>query len=304
MYDPLTWLPGSFFRSPAWRWQRAEYLASTGRRLDRRVDDDWVDHARTVLRGVGGRGSPAAAVHVARDLWMADGPARWELEARLLTPEPVARVAERAGLSAAVVEAFETVFFDVRTWPRATDWRLARAVGYSAAGGFTSRLPGAAWRLAAHLGGPVVLDVVMAATTGGPLPAGLLAPLRGPSRVAASERLRRRARLWVTAMGAVSAAEVAAVVRERRRLGTLFPRAGRRGASDAMGVACERLLLVAARPRSGGDPSDVGLAGATALPRAAIRGGQAIEQLTLARQDSPRDHGSTRAGQGTPRKVG
>src|SRR5690349_6175971 len=93
--DPLAWLPGSFFRKPSWRFLRAEYLAVTGRRRDPRIDDGWVALARAAILGRGGNRSKAAAVQAAREVWGVESTAKWELEARLLTDEPLEQVAER-----------------------------------------------------------------------------------------------------------------------------------------------------------------------------------------------------------------
>ena len=217
--DHLAWMPGSFYRRPEWRWLRAEYLVATGCRRDARIDDDWVDLARAAIEGRS-RSKKSGDVHAARGVWAGDVSARAELEALLLTDEPIDRIAERFHISTAVVEAYAEVFFAVRPMREATDWLLARAVGYSAIRGFTGPLPGAAWKLAALAGGPVLLDVVMAATTGRPLPHGFLTG-SGPRRAFEGQRVRLLARLWVATLAATSDADFARVVTARRRLRAL-----------------------------------------------------------------------------------
>ena len=88
-----------------------------------------------------------------------------------------------------MVEAYAEVFFCVRPTRLATDWLLARAVGCSPWSGFTGPLPGAAWKLAALAGGPILLDVVIAATTDRHLPHGFLTG-SGPRRAFEEERVR------------------------------------------------------------------------------------------------------------------
>jgi hypothetical protein len=95
--DPLHWLPGSFYRKPSWRWLRAEYLTATGRRLDPRIDDGWVAHARAALNDRGE--SVIAAVRAAREVWAGNPVVNAELQALLLTTEPLDRIAGRFHLS-------------------------------------------------------------------------------------------------------------------------------------------------------------------------------------------------------------
>jgi hypothetical protein len=240
--DPLHWLPGSFYRKPSWRWSRAEYLTATGRRLDPRIDDDWVDHARAALRGRGG-GSTVAAVRAAQEIWAGVPAARAELEALLLTAEPLDRIVERFHIPAAVVEAYAEVFFAVRSMRPAKDWLLTRAVGYSPIRGFVGPLPASAWKLAALSGGPLLMDVVIAATTGRSLPAGFL---KGTGRRRAYEdaRIRSLAEIWVAAMAATTDEEFARVVKARRQLRDLDARVIGRTAWVAPHVAAMETFLV------------------------------------------------------------
>src|SRR5262245_38212230 len=124
--DSLLWLPGSFYRRPEWRWVRAEFLHATGVRRDRRIDDGWVGSARDAIRGRGREGSKAAAVRAARAVWEGEPAVRGELEARLLTDEPIECVAARLELPVAVIEAYAEVFFAARPMRRAADWVRTR----------------------------------------------------------------------------------------------------------------------------------------------------------------------------------
>src|SRR4051794_18494944 len=148
--EPGDWLPDSPGRSPAWRWLRALRRHDRGAPPDRHFDDAWVGRACTCLARPGGaRGRAAAA---ARALWEgagrgraggagggpaaaaggggggAGGARRGRLEAGLLPPEPLARVAAAAGVPRAVADAYHALFFCVRPRLAARDWVLARAV--------------------------------------------------------------------------------------------------------------------------------------------------------------------------------
>jgi hypothetical protein len=118
------------------------------------------------------------------------------------------------GLPERVVTAYHEVFFDVgpALTTGATDWLLAEAVGWSPFGGFTAPLPWAAWRLAAVSGGPLLAGVVIATTSGRPLP-----PAFADPGGADDMHVRETARLWVAAMAAVTPAAFADVLREYRR---------------------------------------------------------------------------------------
>ncbi|QDU21792.1 hypothetical protein [Urbifossiella limnaea] len=242
--DPLRWSPGSFYRRPEWRWLRAEYLLATGRRRDRRIDDAWVSHARAAIQNRGGAASRAATVRAAHEIWAGDPAVKGELEARLLTDEPLDRVAVRLALPAALVEAYAAVFFAVRPMRAATDWLLTHAVGYSPLRGFTGPQPAAAWKLAALAGGPVLLDVVIAATTGRPMPDGLLTA-SGQQRAYKEARIRLLAEIWVASMAAVTDEDFAGVVRDRRRLRDLDAHNDGRAATQTPKAAAVEAFLAA-----------------------------------------------------------
>lgn len=241
MDDIGRWLPDSPFCVPEWRWLRAAYLVEAGRRYDHRVDDEWVRHARDARRGRGRSNSPAATVREAREVWAGDPDRRGEVEARLLAGCTDADVADRVRLSERVVAAYAEVFFCVRpaVAAGASDWLLSEAVGYSTVFGFTRPLPHAAWRLAAVFGGPLFADVVIAATTGRPLPPAFRDP-GGTEEL----RVRELARLWVAAMAAATPAAFACVLRDNRRLRTSDARRhGRKACVEPRILAMESFLL-------------------------------------------------------------
>ncbi len=215
-YDPMHWAPASFFRKPEWRLLRAEYLIATGRQRDPRIDDVWVAHTKMALTGRGSRRSKAHAIRAARCIRVGDRDRKGELDARLLTMEPLAVIAERLGLPLAVAEAYAEVFFAVRSKRRAADWLLSRAVGFSAVSGFTSPLPWSGWKLAALAGGSTLLDVVIATTTDRPMPNSFIKQV-GAWRPQEDIRLRVRVWLWLASLAAITDEQFAAVLRARRQ---------------------------------------------------------------------------------------
>lgn len=246
--DPRRWLPHSPFRPPEWRWRRAEYLAATGRRIDRRLDDGWVVTARRLLTPRGAK-SEMVTVRGAYAVWTGDPERRSELEAWLLTAASLAEVARRFALSEAVVEAYERVFFAVRVEAeRATDWRMLQAVGYNPWEGFTLPLPFAAWKYAAVTGGPLALLVMVAVTTGRPLPVEVVPAGGGDERAAA---VREKTLLLIAALAARTDAEFAEVIRAHRRLRATT---GDRQPEDPMLDMMEQLLLAVPGWRRDADP--------------------------------------------------
>src|SRR5262245_58564373 len=111
---PTDWLPDAPQRSPAWRWLRAGYLTRHGRAPDPRPAHDWVLRARRFLAGER-PGRASGALRGALALWQPTDPVpRWQLEAWLLTAEPLGAVARHCGVTPAVAVAYHELFFAVR----------------------------------------------------------------------------------------------------------------------------------------------------------------------------------------------
>lgn len=113
-------------RPPHWRWERARLLRENSRSAPKQRDDKWVLMAvrlqSRINRAKDDRQrckaySNAGALGMALDIWDdQDRPSsfREELEARLLTSEPITRIAAQVGLSPEVVHAYEKTFFNVK----------------------------------------------------------------------------------------------------------------------------------------------------------------------------------------------
>jgi len=126
--------PGSIFRTPIWRWQRANHLVEHNQGPIIFVDDEWVNQARQFLltqndfiepdslRPSCERGrSILAAWRLYRN---AESLKRIRLEAYLLTQLSLDQVSRKCQVSLPVVDAFGQVFFDVFTVrePYLTKW--------------------------------------------------------------------------------------------------------------------------------------------------------------------------------------
>jgi hypothetical protein len=265
-HRPTTWLPDSPFRSPAWRWERANWLYEHGGRADSRIDDDWVACARDFLaaRGPQAEARPTRRrrahdphIQAALDLSQADPQApRWRLEAHLLTDAPLDEVARLCELPVEVIEIFHQLFFEVRPRLRATDWVMFHAVGTYYAKGFAGLPVGSLWKWAAYTAGPRALEVVMALTTNAPLPDWLRNGLAGGAY--AEARFRLMGKLTLRAMAADSPAEWDALVRARDQLRRLDRKAegACEGPTDML-RAMERFLSTGSRRRRTGRRADV-----------------------------------------------
>jgi hypothetical protein len=155
----LDWRPGSLWRSPAWRWIRAQILHDGLKRLPE-VDDAWVERGKRFLAPLdrladtkteGRRPRLNLTIRAAHDLWSAADPERRsQLESYLLTNVPLKDVATRCDLSVAVVRTYHALFFAVRDHPKARDWRLTQAIGTGPFNGFADRSPGALLKYIMH----------------------------------------------------------------------------------------------------------------------------------------------------------
>jgi hypothetical protein len=163
--------PANPFRPVDWRWRRAGDIMENDRPLSLPLDDDWVALAVRLVASLRGRQEEGAGRRLARSepallaahALYAGPPSfmRAEVEARLLTEEPFALVAEKCGTTAAVVEAYESLFFCVRDRPHAGDYVLGQAVGPKAYAGLREDDVGVILKTYAHAGGPHLLDALV-----------------------------------------------------------------------------------------------------------------------------------------------
>lgn len=123
-------------RSLSWRWERAQQLFAAGHRWTSRRDDDWTRQALDYLRAqqnafwrpdgwLAGQFPVLDAAH----LLHLDDRRRLEIQARLLAGQSAPEMAERTTTPAAVVDAYEALFFQVADRLGAVDWIMGHAIG-------------------------------------------------------------------------------------------------------------------------------------------------------------------------------
>ena len=162
-------------RRPDWKWLRALDWVRSGNSIDaapRSRDDGeegvrWIRAAADFYRAWSACRSERdqarlaqtmPAIYWARRLYHDDSPTRWAMEAYLLCRETDAQIGFLLGCPPEVVEAFEAVFFDVRSKLQHPDYIINVAIGPQIHQGVGSRDIGALWKLLGYQGGPYVVD--------------------------------------------------------------------------------------------------------------------------------------------------
>src|SRR4029077_1718637 len=125
--------------------------------------------------------------------------------------DPLEAIARRSCLHPDIVEAYHALYFACRDRPEARDWVTAMAVGCGPWNEFGGPQPVGLWKYAAYSGGPVLLDVVIAVTTGGPLPGSVRAACaRNPAYD--EDRLRMDVKLTTALMTSQSPDETKTLI--------------------------------------------------------------------------------------------
>jgi hypothetical protein len=113
-------------RRLSWRWDRASLLIEKGSRFSKRRDDEWTGRAMRYLRARSRSyraGVPSTAImvkpehsdiHQARQLDAADDVLTWVVQARLLARQTGSEIGPLVSMDAAGVEAYESLFFNIR----------------------------------------------------------------------------------------------------------------------------------------------------------------------------------------------
>jgi hypothetical protein len=179
----LDCMPTNPFRTPDFRWLRASHLSENGGRLHRKWDDRWIRRARDFLRQLNrlkrdlnhprlARLDPAilGAYRVRFDN---DERFRWQLEARVVGEQPIAQIAERTGPPVDVIDAYESLFFDVRDSLDATDWVATFVLGPRLYEGFGEQDIDLVWKLVAYGFGYYGLEALLETVYGEPPVIGL-----------------------------------------------------------------------------------------------------------------------------------
>ena len=230
---------------PDARWHRARLLAEGWEVRDGR--DAWVDRARDFRRRMrelaGDPDSRAKLAAFAPDIAAAhavytagDTFVRGTLEAWLLTGLPSTEIAAECDVTAAVVEAYHALFFDVREKRAAPAWVVCNALGTADLSAVGEGDVDVILKRFALVGGRFVLELVLDAYRHGcAAPADLSAAAVG-DLVRLRGRLMGRALVlaWVLPPGQLG--RVAALVRLGGELDALIA-ARSAGAADPGGVA-------------------------------------------------------------------
>ena len=103
-------------------------------------------------------------------LYQSQGQFVWELEAHILAGQTDDGIEAAMAVPAAVVEAYEHAFFDVRRRLEAEDYIFAVAIGRSNFGGHDESDLKGLWAHFGYSAGPRILELVMAVSLGRPLP--------------------------------------------------------------------------------------------------------------------------------------
>lgn len=190
-------------RAVDWRWRRARQVVIEGLRASRRTDDSQtlvavrsLDRQRLCQRNQSALWPVVAAAH---SLANSSGPAKWEIQSRILAGQSDHYIAALCDVPHDVVNWFESLHFDVRAHLAASDWVVARVIGPGLWVGFPSEEMGRIWMAFGYFAGVDVLDVVLAETLGRPMPGRIMAVCSGDP-VLYEARLRRSVRLAVAAM--------------------------------------------------------------------------------------------------------
>lgn len=152
-YELVSLRSDAIDRPPHWRWLRASRCVTENRPTDRRRDDLWVSSLIRFIRQLGQANTPELVDALADSnpvlYWThrmatASGEAasrlRTQVEARLLCHDfDPGAVAVKTGMTAAQVEAYRNVFFDVRDRLENVGWVTSHVLGPSSIDGFNPR---------------------------------------------------------------------------------------------------------------------------------------------------------------------
>jgi hypothetical protein len=162
--------PADPFRPVDWRWWLAADLLDRSEPLSE-ADDNAVREATSFLRAWRSCQDDVDRQRLALDMpalygahqlyRAADAFAKWEVEARLLTEESYAQIAEKCGSDPQVIAAYHETFFCVRDRPQAEGYVLHQVIGLKAHAGLTEADVDVILKLYAYAGGPLVVDALV-----------------------------------------------------------------------------------------------------------------------------------------------
>jgi hypothetical protein len=157
------------FRPPDWRWHRGGQLLETRARR-RRLDDDWVVRARTFRAALAKASGNIDLPRLARAhpeilgaylVRHGEPRRRWETEARILADQCDRDIADRVGVSAGIIGAYDALFYDVLTWLSRSDSIAAGVLGPRLYTGFEVDDIEFVWKVLGYQHGPLALDALI-----------------------------------------------------------------------------------------------------------------------------------------------
>lgn len=177
--DPADLVPSSPFRRPDWRWQRAVLLRQEKRNARRRYDDEFVAAALRFQKAQAAWQGPYAHIQLAErwphlyQAWNVErhgnARVRHELQARLLSQQPLEDVAARLSLTVDDVRWYRQIFFQVEDRLKATGYIVHVVFGEN----FIRMREGdyaTLWKFFGYFMGPLVLDTIVNRVNGATRP--------------------------------------------------------------------------------------------------------------------------------------
>ena len=105
------------------------------------------------------------AIHQAHSVWQKlstdERAIPWGIEARILARETDEQIARKNGCRADVVEAYEALFFDVRSRLDYSDFIYNSVIGQAPEQSSRTEVNGWLWKLCGYVGGPFVLNALI-----------------------------------------------------------------------------------------------------------------------------------------------
>jgi hypothetical protein len=163
-------------RAPHWKWLRVQEIDAGGQRATRAIDGPdgftWIRRAVRMKRRYERAGNRRDAMHAlilrdkelfwAHSIWLAEkNPVRWGIEARVLAGETNEEIAKKVGTDPGVIDAYISVFFDVRDRLQNLDYVQNVIMADAVTRGLQERHYDLLWKLLGFKGGQHVLDAVI-----------------------------------------------------------------------------------------------------------------------------------------------
>jgi hypothetical protein len=154
-----------------WRWRRAGYAVEQNRRPRRGREEEIVLRAVRFRRNLASRGGDPDApgrhkldpsvLGAYRVRFGQDQELQSELEARLVAGQTSDVIADRTGLTADLIEVYETLYFEVKERLGASDWVVATVLGRRYYEGTAEEDVDLIWKAVAYNLGPYALDALL-----------------------------------------------------------------------------------------------------------------------------------------------